>query len=125
MRISPVLWRTSSLYLIPVYQPEDQSDLDVLELKPEKGLFQQSVNSVFSGYPAYQVRVRAAPSPVLTMVAYGYMAELCRQALLRLAFEEEIFAELFIPTQLAPFQLDPVLDSARRTGRLLAVEEEL
>jgi pyruvate/2-oxoglutarate/acetoin dehydrogenase E1 component len=57
------------------------------------------------------------------MVAYGYMAELCRQALLRLAFEEEIFAELFIPTQLAPFQLDPVLDSARRTGRLLTVEE--
>jgi pyruvate/2-oxoglutarate/acetoin dehydrogenase E1 component len=51
------------------------------------------------------------------------MAELAREALLRLAYEDEIFAELVAPTQLSPFEMGPVLASVRRTGRLLTVEE--
>ena len=51
------------------------------------------------------------------------MAELARQAALRLAYEHEVFVELVIPTQLAPFELEPLFASVRRTGRLLAVEE--
>jgi pyruvate/2-oxoglutarate/acetoin dehydrogenase E1 component len=51
------------------------------------------------------------------------MAELVSQAALRLAYENELFIEVIVPTQLAPFHLQPVIDSARRTGRLLTVEE--
>jgi pyruvate/2-oxoglutarate/acetoin dehydrogenase E1 component len=51
------------------------------------------------------------------------MAELARQAALKLAYEDEIFVELVVPTQLSPFELALILDSARRTGRLLAIEE--
>jgi pyruvate/2-oxoglutarate/acetoin dehydrogenase E1 component len=51
------------------------------------------------------------------------MAELARQAVLRLAYEHVLFAELVIPTQLAPFAGEGVLASARSTGRLLAAEE--
>jgi pyruvate/2-oxoglutarate/acetoin dehydrogenase E1 component len=50
----------------------------------------------------------------------GYLA---RQAMQHLAYEHEIFAELVIPTQLAPFAIEPILSSAQRTGRLLAIEE--
>ena len=73
--------------------------------------------------PAYTLRVRGAPAPTLTLAAYGYMAELARQAMLRLAYEHEVFAELVVLTQLAPFDVQPVLESAGRSGRLLAVEE--
>ncbi len=73
--------------------------------------------------PAYSLTIQGAPSPTLTIAAYGYMAELARQAMLRLAYEDEIFAELVVPTQLAPCELQPIIDSAAHTGRLLTVEE--
>ena len=73
--------------------------------------------------PAYTLALNGAPHPSLTIAAYGYMAELARQAAYNLAYEYEIFTELVIPTQLAPFELNPILVSARRTGRLLVIEE--
>lgn len=73
--------------------------------------------------PTYRVGVRAAPRPTLTLAAYGYMAELALQAMLRLAYEHEAFIELLIPTRLAPFQLEPVIASAERTGLLVTAEE--
>ncbi|MFQ5615724.1 MAG: transketolase C-terminal domain-containing protein, partial [Anaerolineales bacterium] len=73
--------------------------------------------------PAYTLAIRDAPPPVLTIAAYGYMAELAREAALALAYEHEIFTELVIPTQLSPFEMAPFLASLRRTRRLLAVEE--
>ena len=73
--------------------------------------------------PGYSLTLRGAPQPTLTIVAYGYMAELARQACLKLAYEKEIFTDLIVPTQLAPFQVDAILDSSWRTGSLLVVEE--
>lgn len=73
--------------------------------------------------PAYCLNIRGAPRAQLTIVAYGYMAHLARQALLQLAYEHEVFAELVILTQLAPYCIEPVLESVQRTGKLLAIEE--
>lgn len=73
--------------------------------------------------PTYILTIMGAPSPVLTLAAYGYMVELAREAILRLAYEEEIFAELVVPTRLTPFEIEPILASMHRTGRLLAIEE--
>lgn len=78
----------------------------------------------FKPYPhVYSLVIKDAPPPVLTLVAYGYMVELAREAALRLAYEHEIFTELVVPEQLAPFELRPVLESAQRTRHLLVVEE--
>ena len=73
--------------------------------------------------PFFTLTIRGAPAPSLTLAAYGYMAELARQAMLRLAYEHEIFTELLVPTQLSPFSLEPIIASARRTGKLLTMEE--
>ena len=51
------------------------------------------------------------------------MAELARQAALRLAYEHEIFCEIVIPTQLSPMDTEALVASLARTGRLLTVEE--
>ncbi len=74
-------------------------------------------------YPAYHLKVAGSPPPTLTITAYGYMAELARQALQRLAFEHEVFADLVVPTQLSPFDHQLLLESLARTGRLLTIDE--
>lgn len=110
----PVLFIENKLqYLLPV---NNQLDLHELILTDD----QHSSNA---SYPTYNLVVRAAPPPVLTLVAYGYMSELARQSMERLAYEHELFTELVIPTRLAPFEIDAVLHSAQRTGALLVVEE--
>ncbi len=75
------------------------------------------------GVETVTLALHDAPPPVLTLTAYGYMAELCRQAVLRLAYEHEIFAELVVPEKISPFEITPLLASLHKTGRLLAVEE--
>jgi pyruvate/2-oxoglutarate/acetoin dehydrogenase E1 component len=74
-------------------------------------------------YPEHRIAINGAPQAVLTMLAYGHMAELARQAMLRLAYEQEIFTELIVPTQISPFELDNLRARAQATGRLLVLEE--
>ena len=96
------------LYLIPI---QDLSADFTITIEKEKDC------------PTIRIEVRDAPQPMATLAAYGHMAELARQAILRLAYEHEIFIELVVPTQLAPFEIDAIIASARRTGRLLTAEE--
>jgi len=112
--LEPVLFvENKLLYLMPVQTPEMLTEWEVA----------QSTPSSEPAYPAYLVRLAGAPPPQITLTAYGYMAELARLAQYRLAYENEVFVELVIPTQLSPFDAAPVLESLQRTGRLLTVEE--
>lgn len=77
---------------------------------------------------SFLLRLREAPTPNYTLATYGYMAEEAREAMQRLAFEEEIFGELYVAGQLWPLPeggglSDLLTDSARRTGVLLTLEE--
>jgi acetoin:2,6-dichlorophenolindophenol oxidoreductase subunit beta len=111
----PVLFiENKLLYLLPVQDAGLQKDFDI-SATPVPGQ---------PGSPeTLRLVLREAPAPVLTLAAYGYMAEVCRQAALRLAYEHEIFVELIVPELLSPFEAGPLLTSLRRTGRLLTVEE--
>ncbi len=99
----------------------------LLPLLSKANLDEYEVNTVWddAGVPApsYTLRLKSAPQATLTLAAYGYMAHLALGAMRKLAYEMEIFCELLVPTQLAPFELKEVFDSVRRTGRLLTVEE--
>jgi acetoin:2,6-dichlorophenolindophenol oxidoreductase subunit beta len=111
----PVLFiENKLLYLLPAQDAGLQKDFDI------------AVTSA-TGQPGnpetLRLALRGAPAPVLTLAAYGYMAELCRQAALRLAYEHEIFVELITPELISPFEAAPLLASLRKTGRLLTVEE--
>jgi 2-oxoisovalerate dehydrogenase E1 component len=74
-------------------------------------------------FPTYVLSILGSPHATITLTAYGYMAELATQAILKLAYEHELFAELVIPTQLSPLDIDPIITSVGRTGALLTIEE--
>lgn len=59
----------------------------------------------------------------VTLVAYGGMAELAMEAAERLLIEDEIYVEVVLPTQLHPLNVGPIVDSVRRSGRLVVCEE--
>jgi 2-oxoisovalerate dehydrogenase E1 component len=69
------------------------------------------------------VRLTPPDSPQLTVVAIGGIATDTEEALDRLFLEHEATADLFLPTQLYPFNIECLMDSLRSTGRLLVVEE--
>jgi pyruvate/2-oxoglutarate/acetoin dehydrogenase E1 component len=96
------------LYASPIHDRDTLREFDVAFLED---------------YQTSSLTVAGAPHPSFTIVSYGHTAELCRQATLHLGFEYEIFTQLIIPTQISPFEMDPILDSARQTRHLLVVEE--
>lgn len=109
----PVLFvENKLLYLLALQQDDSLTDFDLTQLESSP-----------PNAPTYRLRLSGAPDPDLTLSAYGHMAELAQQAARRLAYEQEIFVELIVPTQLAPFTIEPVLESVRRTRRLLTTEE--
>lgn len=69
------------------------------------------------------VRLSPPDSPQLTVVAIGGIGVDTEEALARLFLEHEATADLFLPTQLYPFNVECLMDSLRSTGRLLVVEE--
>jgi pyruvate/2-oxoglutarate/acetoin dehydrogenase E1 component len=107
----PVLFiEHKSLYPLPLVT---ESDSD----------FETQMSWTEIGYPTYRVRLRNAPDATLSLIAYSYSAELARQAVLQLAYGEEIFCEVIVPTQLSPFAGEMISDSVKRTGRVLVIEE--
>lgn len=92
-------------------------------IKPsQEDLADYGLQTFAGSYPCYTLHF-LHHSPHLTIATYGYNFEIVRAAIQILLMEREIFADVVVFSQLAPFALDPLLDSLRRTRRLLTVEE--
>ena len=118
----PVLFIENKL----LYSQPVLGDKDLIEFKITKHNTLQKINTELPEgiyTPAYHLALRDAPNPSVTLAAYGYMADLCRQAVLQLAYQDEIFTDLVVLTHLSPFEINPILKSVRLTHRLLVVEE--
>lgn len=59
----------------------------------------------------------------LTIVTYGEMTEVAEDAITRLFDEDEVLVEYLVVSQLAPLRARAIVESVRRTKRLLVVEE--
>jgi len=118
----PVLFvENKLLYLSHIQTPETSEDFMIEALPTVPSRTVGILDSLYA--PTYRLTIRGASPAVLTIAAYGYMSELAQQAALKLAYEREIFVEVLVPTQLAPYALGPLLDGVRRSGSLLVVEE--
>jgi 2-oxoisovalerate dehydrogenase E1 component len=72
-------------------------------------------------YPA--TVLRPAGPPDITLVAFGNTSDLAELVATRLFEEEEIAVELVFVLRASPLAAEPILGSARRTGRVVVVEE--
>lgn len=123
----PLLFIENKLLYAQAIFDESRSDEHTLQISWENGELEAATQhpalTLLPATPVYTLRLRGAPPPVLSVAAYGYMAELARQAMLKIAYEKEIFIELVVPTQLAPVQVKSISSSLRSTGKLLILEE--
>jgi acetoin:2,6-dichlorophenolindophenol oxidoreductase subunit beta len=120
----PVLFiENKLLYPIPIKTSDDLADFDLAITGSHPHIPAGNSPTEFNSPISYKLSIHGAPASNLTLAAYGYMAELAQKAIYRLAFEYEVFAELIVLTQLAPFDLSAVAVSASHTGRLLVLEE--
>jgi pyruvate/2-oxoglutarate/acetoin dehydrogenase E1 component len=74
-------------------------------------------------YPTVTLSFDAFCRADVTLVAYGGMAELAAATAEQLLMREEIFCEVVVPSNLSPVNLEPILESLRRTGKLVVCEE--
>ena len=74
-------------------------------------------------YPTITLSPVDFAQPHVTVATYGGMAPLVTSAVQRLLIEEEIYAEVVIPSQVMPLSLEPLLESVRRSHRVVVVEE--
>ncbi len=110
--INPILFiENKLLYSLPIQSVKSLAEFQV----------QHSLSN--RGYPYFDLTICGAPTANLTLVTYGYMAVLAREAVLKLAYENEIFVNLIVLTQLTPFELDPVIAAVDKTGHVLTLEE--
>jgi pyruvate/2-oxoglutarate/acetoin dehydrogenase E1 component len=84
-------------------------------------LIDAEVEKIGEKYPTFCFKF--SPKPHITIATYGYNFELVRQAAMEALYEFEIFPEIVLFSQLAPFNVSPLLESLKRTHRLLTVEE--
>jgi len=73
-------------------------------------------------YPTGVWRTPGAAADV-TVVTYGGLTAMVEEALAASFEEDELVADYLVVAQLAPLGLAPILESVRRTGRLVVVEE--
>ena len=74
-------------------------------------------------YPPLCYGPRGGHPADVTLVTYGAMAGICEEALERLVMEDELRFELIVLTQLWPVTDAEVVESVRRTRRLVVAEE--
>jgi len=76
-------------------------------------------------FPTTRLRPEGGGPADATILCYGGMLHDVERALAPLFDEDEIACEVICPTQLYPLDPRPILESVRRTGRLLVAEEGL
>lgn len=74
-------------------------------------------------YPTVRLSMTDFEDDVMTVVCYGGMACLAVQAMEQLLCTREIAAEVIVPSCIAPLDAAPIVESLRRTGRLVTAEE--
>jgi pyruvate/2-oxoglutarate/acetoin dehydrogenase E1 component len=109
------------LYSLPLVSTGIEGDLQYEPVKTTNSSADENFSNDYA--PTYKINIIGAPQPSVTLATYGYMADICTRAIIQLAFENEIFCELIVFTQLSPFSLLPLHNSVRGTSKLLVVEE--
>jgi len=73
-------------------------------------------------YPSIRIAPRSKIRD-FTIVCYGGMVEIAEKAIVKLMMEHDIFCEIIVPSILNVMNIEPILQSVKRTNKVLVVEE--
>jgi pyruvate/2-oxoglutarate/acetoin dehydrogenase E1 component len=94
-----------------------------LSVSPPPGtVFELHPSEAQTLYPTGMWRAADVDADV-TVVTYGAMTEIVEEALAEIFDEDEVVADSLVVSQLAPLRTDAIVESVKRTGRLVVVEE--
>ncbi len=109
----PVLFiENKAMYARPVREAPADGRLGDFHARTTRGI-----------YPTVTLSFDSFSRADVTLVAYGGMAELAEMASEQLLMREEIFCEIVVPSSLNPLQLEPIVESLKRSGKLVVCEE--
>ncbi len=115
----PVLLAGLSELRCPVILLENKSDYTARTFIPPQGYLTETDGTLLPTLSVHPERAQAT----VTLLAYGGMARFLADELLQIFDRTDNIAELIVPVSLSPLNLNPIVDSVRRTGRLVVVEE--
>ncbi len=79
-----------------------------------------TITATQSDFPT--IRITPSERAQVTIVTYGGLVTMVESAIEELK-DEDLACELLIPTQLYPLDVEPIVESVCRSGRILVVEE--
>lgn len=92
--------------------------------RPEAGYVDElRIRETPTSYPAIALSGSEFGEDSVTIATYGGMTALAVETATNLILEHEIFCEVISLSQLQPLDTEPVVDSVRRTGALVTLEE--
>jgi len=74
-------------------------------------------------YPSISLILEKEEQPDVTLITYGGMTNIVLKAAMEVFLEEEILVEIIIPSLIKPLPINDILPSAKKSGRILIVEE--
>ncbi len=103
----------------PVVLLENKSDYTAKTFAAPDGLVVES-----DGAPLPTLRIRPERAePTVTLLAYGGMARFVANGLIEIFERSDAVPEMIVPVGISPLNLEPIIQSVRRTGRLVVIEE--
>jgi pyruvate/2-oxoglutarate/acetoin dehydrogenase E1 component len=76
-----------------------------------------------SEFPTVALTMALGEVPDVTLITYGGMAPIATEAARRVFMEDEIIAEVLLPSHVKPIPLNDLLASVCRSGRVVVLEE--
>jgi len=93
-------------------------------LKTKNGMIDEYfVKVIGASYPTILLSPTNFTEDMLTVITYGGMAYFVLEAMKYLLYEEEITAQIIIPSLIKPFNFFEVTELIQKTGRVVIVEE--
>ena len=100
-----------------------QSDGRELLAVEDGRLGERFVTESPGAFPVFRVSYGPEAAPDLAIIAYGGMAGEALEAARRLMLEEELMADVVVPTQIAPLDHGELVDQLRGCRRVVTLEE--
>jgi 2-oxoisovalerate dehydrogenase E1 component len=105
--------------MAPAVLFENKTDYTLRVYQAPSGFELQTNGAMFP-----TLRLRPLQSePTATIVAYGGMARVVCDGIVTLFEKADLLAEVIVPLSLSPLDIEPIVDSVKRTGTLIVMEE--